>query len=271
MRGLSSQFVFGRDTNFEYVIVENTATGIYLYWEPAGTIVDPAPYIYDVERSIDPDEDWEYVAQDITETLLYDTVPTLTDALPYYYRVTLKTTANTYTSAVISNIGRPPVRFQNAAKRILRRLQLPISDTEAYLLVRKIGGEPCPDCADAELGAATNSDCTTCFGTGRTGGYVQMPNTIRLIMKSPIGIYGPLFDVNQKLGTLNISTFKAKLLGFPIIKPYDAIVLKSDLRRYYITQAVVSAEIGSIPIIYDTEIRLAESNDVLQSFTLREE
>lgn len=268
MRGLASQFVLGRDSNFEYVVVENTATGTYVYWQPAGRIVDPAPYFYDIERSIDPNGDWEYIAQDLVDTYYADSPPIVSDAIPYYYRVTLKTTVNNYTSAVISNIGRPSPRFRNAARQILRRLQLPISDAEAYLLIRKIGGEPCPDCFDTDLRVATNSDCTTCLGTGRTGGYIQMPNCIRLIGRSPVGIYGPVFDVSQKLGTLNPSTFKTKLLGFPIVKPYDAIVLKSDLRRYYITQSVVSAEIGSIPITYDAEIRLAESNDILQSFTL---
>lgn len=265
----ASQFVLGKNEFFTYLIAASTADGVYLYWQPSAEILIQEPLLYFVYRSIDPYDNWEEIATDLNDTSYEDHPPIITDALPYYYKVVIHTTYGIYESPVVSNIGRPPKRYELLANRILRRiLNLPISDAKGYLLSRKITGQRCSTCYDSDLKVSLTSDCTNCYGTGFVGGYIKIPFEVRLLGRTPISIYGPIQDPRQQLGMLNPTNFKAKLSGFPIIKPFDAFISSSDLRRYYITNAVTSAEIGGIPVVFDVEMRLAESNDVLQKYPI---
>ncbi|GIW59024.1 MAG: hypothetical protein KatS3mg087_0090 [Patescibacteria group bacterium] len=265
----ASQFILGKNEFYSYVIAANIADGVYLYWQPSQELLVQEPLIHAVYRSLDPDENWEEIAVNLNDTFYEDHPPLITDALPYYYKIKTTGLKGIYESPVVSNIGRPSKRYELLANRILRRLlNLPISDAKGYLLSRKISGEHCSVCYDNDLNISLRSDCTECYGTGFVGGYIKLPFEIRLLARTPISIYGPIQDPRQQVGMLNVTNFRGKLAGFPIIKPFDAFVSSSDLRRYYIANANTSAEIGGIPVVFDVEMRLAESNDILQKFPL---
>jgi len=175
--------------------------------------------------------------------------------------VRVRTVYETFFSETAQVMGNLSKRQWLQARAIIRRLELDPQGMEnlpGYLLKRKLHGATCPDCVDPITGGILNSDCGTCLGTGKTGGYWNATSDT-------------MFDITpeaentkrDKMGTVNDSTVVGSFTGIPLPRRNDVWVDANSDRRYFIQRVKPTAEIDRVPIVVQAELRLAEFSDVV--------
>ena len=191
--------------------------------------------VYNVYRSlVSPESEFELVGSNITNTEYKDTTINLLDnGLEIYYKVGV---FNLDTGVeVISNIvgGTIIYSLDNIAQAILYSnkavLDL-ITDYKpnAYILLRRHEGIPCPDCWDPIRRAPTKSVCLTCYNTGFDKGYSN-PIEVQVALLPSASVVGvePTSQID-----LTPQTTSGWMLNYPVINPGDLLVLGED--RYEI-------------------------------------
>ena len=111
--------------------------------------------------------------------------------------------------------------------------------------VKSIFGAKCTECTDFVGGNPTNSNCSTCFGTGRVPGYHGPYPTWLTFSPAQRKKHLP----NDKKGVHEDYTFTVRMVGTPRVKKDDILVDIATDKRYYVDTIVNVAEMRRIPIV----------------------
>ena len=194
---------------------------------------------------------------------------TETDGTDTMYRVRLVFTLSdgtcvVYKSEPVSTFGRLDKSDWLRARDIVRReylQQQKIEGTQGFLLKRKKFGQRCPRCLDWDTKEVTDSDCSTCYGTGIVGGYyagIEYWMTLN-------AQWGRRLTVAQPpRGTHDAGTHPtARCIFYPPLETRDIWVRADNDNRYIIDNYTSIAEIRGVPLIVAAQIRLAPASDVI--------
>ena len=117
-------------------------------------------------------------------------------------------------------------------REILRRERLGLvkyQGQQGCILRRKIYGEPCTVCLDESLGGVAKSNCSTCYGTGFTGGYeTPFPSYIDYQDGQPTAGNA----TQDPLGIAEVETPPCLMLAYPIPTYKDVWVDKATNIRF---------------------------------------
>lgn len=215
--------------------------GFDAYWSISGHTFTPTFQVYVAETEVGP-----WTALLVTKTpafqLLNASTPkaNIQAGVLTWFKVEV---FNGNTSKLIS----PPMDSRGGMDRrrylqyreILRRWRLHFNKTnclDGWLVRRKFFGTRCPECANELVSSPSSGECTTCFGTGISGGYFPAvltkadwsagvsPRTSNAISKESPGPQAP-----QKL--------KIKIPCTPDAKSED-VWLDKGTGIYYLVEAV---------------------------------
>ncbi len=110
-----------------------------------------------------------------------------------------------------------------------------IAGTPCMVLKRKRNEVHCPDCYDTVLKRVTKSNCQTCYGTGKLGGFYQ-----------PIPLW---MDLNPQQEAVAIADFGEKQTGqtdgeltnYPLLDPGD-LIIEVMPNKIYRVESIFRAE-----------------------------
>lgn len=152
-------------------------TGATVYWYLDYRFRGKDPWQFDVYWSYMPEGPWVKLnTEPILNNFYIDPVRRRYGTFTYsYYKVVL-TDGNgyTYESPVVSEAGILDRHSYKIAKEIVRKelfLARKFTGRDGLLFKRYTIGTRCSTCADYDTDQPTKAICSTCFGTGLTGGY----------------------------------------------------------------------------------------------------
>lgn len=257
-----------RDSStFSRIYVDYAVAGsARVTWEMRDKFLDPQPWTFQLQVSRDSGGDtWTDVGTTVTNTFFAvdDTQRQFGKTLRLGYRVVLTTSIGTYTSPTAQVLGNLSKRQWLHARAIRRRAILEartLDSLTGYLMKRKLYGTACTDCVDPITGGITNSDCSTCNGTGITDGYWT-------------AVEDTMFDLQPEgnntrrtdRGTTNEIRIAGRFVAPPMIHRNDVWIDKGSDRRYVVARVNTQAEVNRVPIILTAELREAEYNDIIYS------
>lgn len=147
--------------------------------------------------------------------------------------------------------------FREIVRRKNINLQNPrLSGRDFRVFKRRTWGTHCPDCWDMNLQRSTDSDCTTCVGTGWINGYYD-PITIRGMKNT-----SPKLNQINMFGEWKPSDSLLYTLGYPPLKPRDIVaddnnhlwtvvqIRTVERRGYVVEQNVQIASIAQDDFLY---------------------
>lgn len=252
-------------TAFDRVYVDYLVAGAArVTWEMRPDLRDPKPWDFQLQVSKDGGgDDWADVGTEVRN--IYYAVDDMQrqygKGFTLMYRVVLTTPWNTYTSEKAQILGLLSKRQWLQARAIIRRTLLNPRGLErlpGYLMKRKLYGTVCTECVDPITGGITNSDCSTCSGTGKVGGYwTAAENTMfNLTPESE--------DTKRsQKGTINDVVLRGSFIGTPMLHRNDVWIDSNSDRRYIISRITPVAELNRVPLIVKAELRLVEFGDVI--------
>lgn len=266
--------IWGENDIFAYTLAVPDSDGVNISWQIKGDFTEPEPYKFHVYRSYNggDSDDWEKIAEYLEDVNSYVDTDYVENGKRnnVVYKVELLSTIATHESPIIPYMAGLTTRQQGIAKHISRNLNLlsvTLPQPQGYLLKRKLFGTECPDCVDTHTKEVTNSDCSTCYGTGKVHGYWKSLIPKKIIVSSPLDST-PIFDTSLNLGTVAPAETKVKFPGLIPISPYDVWVYPHSSKRFYIVQVQVSADIAGLPIVYDATMRQAELSDIIYQYNI---
>ena len=246
--------------------------GALVTWELTPQLRLTAPAVFSVEASRTGVADWNLVATVTNQYLAndnnqwqYGTAPRL------HYRVVLTTGAETYVSPVRQILGNVVGRNRGIVSELLRKEQLRFqhSGRHGYLYKRRRWGVRCPDCVDYDTGEVRVSGCTTCLGTGFTGGYFDP--VVYYVADSSAGVKRKA-AVDEGIPGLAEARVKAvRAINCPWLDTEDIWIDCVTDERFYV-QSIQEINYGMMPIIFDpVELRLATASDVAYTLSRPDE
>jgi hypothetical protein len=267
---------YRRDAVFKRLRVDHMVAGYSrLTWELAPWFCDPPP--------------WEFLSQ-ISDTGVTTSVWTdLSGWLPNWFtilvapiltggrnptthfRVLLRTPAGEYTSQPQGVFGTLPSRGWVRARVIVRKELLrfrTVEVTRGWLLKRQRSGVT-PDPTDRRTsvtdyltGEITKTGDPATVGTEFFGGfYAPVPYDVDC---EPAGLYEQRDEVQERGNVDDDSLMRqARVIHDPPVAHWDAFVADQSDLRFYFHRLKHVAEIASIPLVSQAELRLAPFTDVL--------
>jgi len=131
----------------------------------------------------------------------------------------------------------------------------------SLVLKRKSTGERCTNCWDVNRQQRIKTHCDVCNGTGFTDGYYR-PIKVQIAFDSD-----PKKTDSQKEWENVFDTQRARVCGYPLLRPKDLIVNRDDYKRYVITHV----ETTKLPLLSkDADTPSQKSNILSQLLTLEE-
>jgi len=252
---------------FEIYVDHIPRGGSVIYWGLRRDFCDMGPYTFQLQWGETVEGDFIDAGDPVVDQ--YYATDTLrrvwAKSIESYYRIVLTTAEGTYTSFPQQANGRWDKRDWLIARDIMRKEQLlmrKFTGWDGVLLKRKIWGETCPECTDWDTQEVNEGKCTTCYGTGKVGGYWSGYNTWAYEMQA-----GP----TQRNKTWpddatyihEDQTLQMRMSAYPHLATYDVFVEKDSGRRYVIRNIAVAAEIRGMPLINIAEFRLAPTTDII--------
>jgi hypothetical protein len=123
---------------------------------------------------------------------------------------------------------------------------------------RKRDGMYCPECFDTVLRRVTKSNCKTCFGTGKEGGFYAPIESWLNVMEGP--------QKNPAMGergdAQNPKTM-IQLTNYPIVDEGD-IIVEMQQDRYWKIQSLSASEKHRYPVLQLCNVSEVGRNDVEQ-------
>lgn len=213
-------------------------------------ITDYEVNIYRSESPVDNITQYDVVASGLSANLYNYIDTSITQMLdmgrPWFYKLGIYETTN------LSGISYQP---ETAAylkdevpdkifREIVRRKKLNInhprhSGRDFKVVKRRTWGTHCNVCWDDSLQRSTDSNCTTCFGTGWINGYYD-PITVRG-MKNP----SPKLNQINMFGEWKPSDSLLYMLGYPPLKPRD-IIIDDNKHLWTVVQVRTIERVGYI-------------------------
>ncbi len=247
---------------FDRVVVSYLIKGgTTVQWALLPQFADPGPYTYQLQVGTTANhdaDDWEDVGAPVVDQFFaVDGEQRVFGNVNWtYYRVLLTTAAGDYRSEPTSLSGTLTWRDWRLAREIVRkeRLDLRLSAQNGYLLKRRVSGEPCPACLDAQTEEVSLPGCTVCFGTGYKCGYYYPMGCVWAKM-SPRSRRLEL-DGGAGRGTVNDIVVKAdRMLLCELMNEDDVWVNRVTDDRYYVHRIQHVSEWRGVPLIGSVELR----------------
>ena len=263
--GITSQpHPIARTEAFDRLVLAPHMLGgtIATFWMNANFDV-AGPWNFYLEWAEHPDSDFIDVAGPTTDNILIDPVQRRFSKLPHsVYRVRLEPAGGgLYYSPVNPVMGEWNYHQWKVVRDITRREYLRLQryvGTQGVYLARKQWGELCDECLDYNTQMVTDANCETCYGTGFVGGY-HTP--------SVLWIGEDRIDVRAKrdanLGVVADQTQFARVIALPFLTAKDVWVSLTTGERWIIQAKREEAAMQGKPIIYQVEMRLAETASVV--------
>jgi len=257
---------------FRRVFTDYAIKGVArITWELRRDFTEDQPHLFQLQVSPDGGSSWSNVGIPVLngQFALDDEQRAWGKALRVAYRVVLTTSEAVYESEPAQVLGLLSERQWLQARAIIRRVLVSprgLTAFRGYLLKQKTHGTPCPICIDPFSGAIKNSDCTTCRGTGISGGYWRAAENTMYDLSPEVE--NTRVDGQLTRGTVNDEVAKGKFVGIPVINRGDVWVDAMSDRRYHIGTVGNLAEIAQVPIVVVAELRLAPMTDVIYSISL---
>jgi len=224
---------------------------------------------YDAQDSL-RDDDWQDVGStEVNVNQLLDSSPrAFGKTLLVSYRVRLETDLGLYYSPPAVALGKLNKQDWLRAREIIRKEQLlhrKGTSNEGYLLRRKRTGTPCTKCLDPATGDVTLSRCDLCQGTRYLGGYFAPvsatfcriePNSTREHRKP------------DSTGTEKQDVTQGRIVAVPGLESMDVWVDGDTDLRYHVHVVGIVAQIRSVPLVLNVELRQAPFDDPVYRITL---
>jgi hypothetical protein len=251
-------------TKFE--IYHKTRGGTLVAWEINRMFNLPAPWSFQLMASRSGVGDWvlvatavdTFVAEDLNQWV-YGKAPRL------FYKVVLTTGDSqefeSCTKQILSNLSDHDLQVVNEILRKEDLNNMGYAGQCGYLYKRRIWGTKCPVCLDYDSEEVKKSHCTTCFGTGFTGGYFSP--VCYWVKPSTAGISRRKTTVPEGQSIIHDRVWPVRGINCPWLDTGD-IWVDFDNDRRYVVQSVQEVLYRSTPIIFDPiELRLAPSTDII--------
>lgn len=199
----------------------SSLTSIYIEWSLAGDT-------FIVYRSTSPTDDFEIIAQNVTQPFYTDSAVDFFDEnIRYYYKVegyhggtmVSQDGPETLTYNIMDGIANKVIQESSIALRMM-------NNPPVFFLLKRRIGVPCPDCYNPITKRPKYANCPTCHGTGYIGGYHPpiisriSQDVSQLIMASGEG------DADKT----EFSPVNAWILNAPLLYPEDVMVDILDQR-----------------------------------------
>lgn len=231
---------------------------VLVKWEIAPTTEIKSNYEYFVERSFNPQEDFENISGTSGVIGLTEFLDECTNLLSLNRKIFYRLIVKSKTGSQISTWG--PVDFQHKPSKVsmelARRNKLIlnkfISDGHPVkIYISKSVGERCPDCWDEVKSRVRKSSCETCFGTGFASGF--MGPIDGFVSFNPSTEMVQLTDIAE-MQPNDVVTWTS---NYPILSPRDVIVDTKENRRW---RVVNISQIEHQRFIVQQVMRLREIN-----------
>lgn len=211
------------------------------------------------------EDDWEPVSgsSDVLDAaVLVDyTRRALGKSLLVAYRVKLVTGQGTYWSPPATSLGALGKQDWLRAREIVRKetlLHRKATSVDGYLLRRKRRGAPCTKCLDPGTGDVTLSRCDVCEGTRFVDGYFKAV-PYAYVRVDPTSARER--QDTQAAGSQKTETTRGRLVAFPGLESMDVWVDAHSDRRHRVHVRGVVAQLRSVPLVLDVELRQAPFDD----------
>jgi hypothetical protein len=219
------------DTHFSVL----TEQRVCVTWAMNEAFTEPGPWEFVLQRGWSPtDDNWTDISSTSDQPWLYDNYPVHTQySVPVFYRIRL-TDGNgiVYYSQAQSSTNHWERYDWTLAKEIVRKENMLLrkrTGTKGWLLKRRYFGDPCPVCRDPVTGELNQSECTTCYNTGITGGYYP---AIEYWVAQEATRRMRKLDSNQ--GIISDTSENVRGLAYPAVEGNDVWVNAHTNNRYFI-------------------------------------
>lgn len=184
-----------------------------------------------------------------------------------YYRVAIRDSAlNVYRSEPVASTFSVPRLMAPTYLEAIRRWEGRGGRGETnrgYLLKRIHYGAKCPDCRDRDGGQQLYTRCVTCYGTGWTGGYYQVPRCCY----AEIGSVVKTRKTDENLGTTEPEPMSTlTLLALPKVHSGDIWVNFSNDQRWLLGDMTHATSIGSVDLTTTIAAARLEFTDIAYHF-----
>jgi hypothetical protein len=240
--------------------------GALIAWSLDSLFPLASPTTFTVQASRSGVGDWEDVGTVVDDYSYTDTNRWIYGKLPrLHYRVTFTQDAVDYESDTVQADGNLSGKDARIAREIVRKehLRLNLWGVQGWLYKVRQWGVKCPECIDWDTGQVKNSHCTTCYGTGFTGGYFS-PVEYHVSEASS----SPRRQVTDPArGQVINETKIVRGVNCPWLDTGDFWVdINSDKR--YVIQTISELDIRGVTVIFpQIEMRLAPSTDIIYSIS----
>ena len=275
-----------RDNVFSRVFIDYAVTGVTrISWHLRKGFRDIQPHTFQIQVNYNgggADTEWCAVGSSFINAHSYNcaTIPSGGTAdddkqrvfgkkFDVVYRVKLTTPQGVYYSKPANVLGNLKKHQWLALRAMQRRIKLKarsLVSHEGYLLKRKTHGAACGECLDPHTGGITDSNCTTCQGTGIVDGYWQAATDIMYDL-SPESKHVQR-DNSLNRGTISDIVVRGSFIGVPGLSSRDVWVEKDSDKRYIVHSVKHLAEINQVPVHVAAELRLVEANDIVYNIPL---
>ena len=247
-----------------------TTQQVTVSWAMEPSFNAPGPWEFTLQRGFAPTETvWEDIATTVDQPWLYDNRPNVNKiGVPVYYRIKLLDGNGIVYYSQIQTTKAYWGRYDwTLAKEIIRKENLLLrqkTGTSGWLLKRKYFGDKCPDCTDQTTGQVEASDCTTCYGTGITGGYY------------PAFEYWVTMNATQRMrkltaeqGVVSATVETVRALAYPVVEPNDVWVNGQTNTRYFIgPDPKAVARHRGIDLVMDLTFNEVPSDHIVYQFPI---
>lgn len=184
-----------------------------------------------------------------------------------YYRVRLETGDDKvyYSPVIIHHAQKEKARQYFLAREIMRReyVRFKYTGQKGWLLKRKNYGESDPTDLDPITGAPLHEN-TGSVGTGLVGGYYKpIPITY-----GREGADSSTELSHEGFGTSSQEVQKHRIVGFPMVEPYDVLVSDGNERYRYTKTAPVFMPGTDIVIVQTCDCSLLPPSDPVYSISI---
>jgi hypothetical protein len=225
------------DNPFERVIVKRTVRGpTTVQWVMRRQFVDHGLAVYQLQGAYGDVPSNEFVDVGLSVTNAFEAVDDeqrdFASNVDWFYRVQATLNGDVFYSEPTATGPIPNFRDWRLAAELFRKSRLlyqRYNGMPCFLLKRKRFGEQCSHCKEFLTGAATDSNCVYCVGTGIDGGYfTPMPGYY--VQINPVADNEEVREVQGHFHDVRVP--RSKVLGDIELSRYDAIVVRDSGEIY---------------------------------------
>lgn len=235
------------------IFAPNASSGVFVQWSVSDVPTGETP-TFTLERAGGPEGPFTVVARNLAGFHFYDkhyeaTSSATESPAPLALQKNLYYAVSATAGGIVARDVQPvgdqlPTRQFLLRKKIQRDIVIGFkigSGIPMQILTRRRWGTRCPVCFDKLTKTVTNSKCTSCYGTGYTGGY-----------HDPVRIQGRKGTTNVQVsmspqGQAEVNQIDFTMLDYPLVATDDVFVEVRTGRRY-VVKHVTRTELRGVPV-----------------------